>query len=174
MNQPVELLSPEKQANGRLMPPKHSRFRPGQSGNPGGQQKGVVYVTEAYKRFGRMTVEQIAALDRRKQLNVVEAGVVNMLLRAANADDWQAAHAALKEITDRLEGKATQIKVIENVDVRRVEITIAVQLRALALIDGRRISHDEAMQELADTRAKLEQAQALGYLDAIEAEYVEA
>jgi hypothetical protein len=36
MSQPLELISPEKQANGRVMPPQHSRFQPGQSGNPGG------------------------------------------------------------------------------------------------------------------------------------------
>jgi hypothetical protein len=128
MSQPVELISPEKQANGRLMPPKHSRFQPGQSGNPGGQQKGVVYVTEAYKRFGRLPIAELETLDRRKQLSVVEAGVVNMLLRAANADDWQAAHAALKEITDRLEGKAEQRKTITQDSTTlqmKVETTVA-------------------------------------------------
>ena len=69
-----------------------------------------------------MTVAELEKLDRRGTLNAVEAGVVNALLRAATANDWQAAHAALKEITDRLEGKPREHKMVER---RQISITVS-------------------------------------------------
>jgi len=69
-------------------------------------------VTEAYKRFGKLSLEELEMLDTRK-LSVVEASLINALKRAAEASDWQAAHAALKGIADRTDGKPEQRKTIE-------------------------------------------------------------
>jgi|SRR6185436_11359304 len=141
-------------------------FQPGRSGNPGGIKKGTVFVSECYKRLGAMPTDE---LRNYRPKNAIEDGVKAALLRAIEAPDWQAAHAALKELTDRLEGKA--VKVVESVDVQRLEISILVQLRALACIDGKEMSHAEALAELAMTREKLERAQEMGLLEAIGAEY---
>jgi hypothetical protein len=98
--------NPRSRANLRTAP----SFKPGKSGNPGGQQKGTVYVAEAYKRLGSMSV---VALRAAKFNSATETAVQNAILRACEAKDWEAAHAALKEIADRVDGKAEQRKSVK-------------------------------------------------------------
>lgn len=111
---------PEKQVkksnkNGRgrhpntLLALAPTQFKPRQSGNPGGQRKGTVYVSEAYKRLGCMSLD---ALKLAQFTTAIETAVQQAILRAAEASDWQAAHAALKELADRVDGKAEQKKTV--------------------------------------------------------------
>lgn len=159
---------PQQPRIGYKSPPLETRFKPGNNANPGGNYKHTPKVGHAYARLGRMKTADLRAFECE---NAIEDGVKAAILRAVDASTWKAAHAALKEIADRLDGKPYQHKVIETVSTQRLEISIVVQLRALARVDGRELSHDDALLELANTREKLEKAQELGYLEAIEAEY---
>lgn len=86
---------------------KHA-FKKGQSGNPGGQQKGVVYVAEAYKRLLALDASEI---DTYKPQTVAEKIALTQIRTAlANAED---SLAAAKEIADRTEGKPQQIKSVK-------------------------------------------------------------
>jgi hypothetical protein len=100
----------QKQYSGKGFSVGHNfGFQPGQSGNPGGRPTGAPSVPHAYARFGKLSRAKLESIDL-SELNIVEEGVVTALLRAADADNWQAAHAALKEIADRFAGKALQKK----------------------------------------------------------------
>src|SRR5689334_8787573 len=106
----MSALNTEKQSK---YPPSRTAglipFKAGQSGNPGGIRKGTIIVSEAYKRLGAMSVEELRTYEPRE---ATEMAIRNAILRACEAEDWQAAHAALKEIADRTEGKAVQQRVI--------------------------------------------------------------
>lgn len=87
-------------------------FKPGQSGNPGGQKKGVVYLSEAYKRLMTFTLEDLEAY---KPANMTEEMAKAQLMRALNARDKEAINATEK-IADRVEGRAISRQEIENID----------------------------------------------------------
>ena len=114
-------------------PPERLRglmpYKSGQSGNPGGVKRGTVYPAEAYKRLGAMQVETLRGYSPR---NAIEAGAKNTLLRAAEATDWKAAHAAMKEVSDRIEGKADRRITIEQVPELKTRIvTMVAALRMI-------------------------------------------
>ena len=118
-----------KPGKGGVVPPIHARWQPGTSGNPGGVKRGTVFPAEAYKRLGAMGLDELLAYAPR---NVIETGVKNALLRAAQADDWQAAHAAMKEVADRIEGKAGRKITIEQVPELRTRIATMVTALTMA------------------------------------------
>lgn len=106
-------------------------YKSGQSGNPGGVKRGTVYPAEAYKRLGAMGLEDLRDYSPR---NVIEAGAKNTLLRAAEANDWKAAHAAMKEVADRIEGKADRRITIEQVP--ELKTRIVTMVTALRQVNG--------------------------------------
>ena len=81
------------------------RFQPGQSGNPGGRPRGVPRLSNCYEWLLRMSVEE---LQQFRPQNTAEA----MALRQVSAAiyGWDGL-PAVKEITDRTEGKAIQRRV---------------------------------------------------------------
>ena len=76
---------------------------------------------------------------------IIETAVVNALLRAAQATSWKAAHSALREIADRLEGKAPQTVTVN--DNRSERELLAFSLILLARRDGRASTHEQAVIE---------------------------
>lgn len=104
----MESQIPEQHAIGYKNPPLHTRWQSGTSPNPGGTRRGFVYPSAAYARLGSLSLEQIRDYE---PANVIEAGIKNTLLRAAEAKSWKAAQAAIKEIADRVEGKAVTRKI---------------------------------------------------------------
>jgi hypothetical protein len=86
--------------------PEAHRFKPGQSGNPGGRPKKQP-VTKAYEALAEKKLpEKIRALLVRSGFDGetwAEAWAFGAGVKAAKGDT-----SALKEITDRLEGKAQQ------------------------------------------------------------------
>lgn len=52
-------------AVGYKRPPKHSQFKPGQSGNPGGKPKGYESQGAIYRRLKAMPVEEFEAFEPR-------------------------------------------------------------------------------------------------------------
>jgi hypothetical protein len=68
-----------------------------------------------------MSRAQLETIDL-SELNIVEESLVTALLRATEATAWKAAHAALKEVADRWDGKAVQrqqLDVNRNVEEQR-------------------------------------------------------
>ena len=82
-------------ARGGTVPPPEHRFKPGQSGNPGGRPK-TKLITQAYR-------ELLEQLDPKKRKTLAE-----ILARKAIQQALKGNLAALKEITDRTEGKSVQ------------------------------------------------------------------
>lgn len=82
-------------------------WQPGQSGNPGGNYKNTPKISNAYNRLLALTLDELRAF---KAANVAEE-IALKLVRAAVKDSTSL--QAVKEITDRTEGKAKQNMVIE-------------------------------------------------------------
>lgn len=82
-------------------PPIHSRFKKGQSGNPGGQPKEKPF-TDAYRKFAKLSIAEIKALDVEK-LTAAEAVAVGMLREAMKGKP-----AAACEAADRSDGKVKE------------------------------------------------------------------
>ncbi len=80
---------------GGTVPPPEHRFKPGQSGNPGGRPK-TMLITQAYR-------ELLEQLDPKEGKTLAQT-----LARKAIQQARKGNLAALKEITDRTEGKAVQ------------------------------------------------------------------
>lgn len=80
---------------GRGRPPAHTRWKPGQSGNPGGRPK-TAHLAQAYR-------EALESLDPKTQRSVAEVIAMAIIRRALKGDV-----KAAQEIADRTEGKARQ------------------------------------------------------------------
>ncbi len=80
---------------GGTVPPPEHRFKPGQSGNPGGRPK-TKLLTQAYREL----LEQVDPKERKT--------LAQKLARKAVQQALKGNLAALKEITDRTEGKSVQ------------------------------------------------------------------
>ena len=98
-------------------------------GNPGGHPKGAPRVDVCYARLGAMPIDDLRAYEPK---HAIEHSVKQAILRACEAPDWQAAHAALKELADRLDGKPEQRKVVEH--TVNVEVRQAITVRAYFLL----------------------------------------
>src|SRR2546423_3759313 len=85
-------------------------YKPGQSGNPGGRPRGIPRLSNCYERLLRMSVEE---LQQFRPANAAEAMALRQVAAAIYGVD---ALPAVKEITDRTEGKAIQ---------RRIDLTEA-------------------------------------------------
>lgn len=70
---------------GYRKPPKHSRFRPGQSGNLAGRPRGVLNVATVLLRACREKVV-IVENGRRKTVTKLEASVKQLVNKAAQGD----------------------------------------------------------------------------------------
>ncbi len=84
---------------GGIVPPVEYRFKPGQSGNPGGRPKSKL-VTQAYQ-------ELLEEVDRKSGKTFAQIIAEKVIREALNNN-----LAAVKEITDRTEGKAAQAVVV--------------------------------------------------------------
>jgi hypothetical protein len=110
-----------------------NKFVPGQSGNPGGVRKGTVFISECYKRLSSLP---LAELEVYEPVNVAEAIALRQVKDALGKTKEVEALPAVKEITDRTEGKAPQrIEVSAEVTVTIAQIS---EFRAYILraVDG--------------------------------------
>ena len=81
-------------------------FPKGVSGNPGGRAKGEPELSAAYMRLLALPLEEF---NRYEPKNVVEEIAVRVI-KTATGENAVSALAAVKEITDRTEGKPQQQK----------------------------------------------------------------
>ena len=121
---------PEKQGVpyevGNKRPPRHTQFKPGVSGNPGGVRKGTVFVSERMKYLQSLPLEEFAAYEPQTVADEIAK------TRVENARSAKVRGLAeTKELLDRTEGKAPV-----KVDISSTTLNINVQVQLF--IDGAR------------------------------------
>ncbi|NOT61558.1 MAG: hypothetical protein HOP19_15180 [Acidobacteria bacterium] len=115
-------------------------FKPGQSGNPTGRPKGVLFLGEAYKK-------QLSKLfpddpDGRTYAEVIAEKVCDI----ASTGDFKAA----KEIADRTEGRAKQAVEITLPKTEAAKYEAMIEnLQAKAAAKGTPITRQQAIETLA-------------------------
>lgn len=115
-------------------------FQPGQSGNPAGRPKGIVFLSEAYR--AQLAKPMPGDVQGRTYAEVIAETVCSM---AATGN-----FVAAKEVADRSEGKAKQTVdvTLTRTEADRYERMIA-RLIEVAATNGTPISREEAIQYLA-------------------------
>ena len=78
---------------GGTIPPPEFRFKPGQSGNPGGRAK-TKLISQAYQEF-------LGEVDTKKRRTIAQEMAKQNIQKGLKGD-----LAAIREITDRTEGRA--------------------------------------------------------------------
>lgn len=123
-------------------------YKPGQSGNPGGRPRGTPRLSNIYARLLRLSPAELAQFQPQ---SAAEAMALRQVVAAIYGVD---ALPAVKEITDRTEGKAIQRKA----DVSESEIVAAARRDyALGLqLLGKLAEALTASVFCADCAAKLE------------------
>lgn len=112
-------------------------FKPGQSGNPAGRPKSIT-LSEAYRK-------QLAMTDETDPLKRTFAEVLaeQMIVKAKTGDV-----AALKEVADRVEGKAKQTITLSTDRREQVERAID-RMIGRAASDGHILTREDATAALA-------------------------
>lgn len=96
---------------GKGNPPKDTRWKPGQSGNPKGRPKNVKYVSELLQEELHQVPETI---DGKKNTKTWAELICERMLTAA-VEGGQP--AIIKELLDRIEGKVKDTHQIETGDI---------------------------------------------------------
>jgi len=126
-----------RDSQGRFTKGHPHRFQPGQSGNPKGRPKSIT-LSEAYRR-------ELARIDPNDPQGRTHAEVLaEQMIAKAKTGDVQ----ALKEIADRVEGKARQTVTL-TVE-RRAQYERAIEnMIEEAASEGEELSREEAIAALA-------------------------
>ncbi len=96
---------------GRGHPPKDTRWKPGQSGNPKGRPKGIKYMSELL----REQLDQVPdTIDGKPNTKTWRDLICESILRAAVKGNQP---AITKELLDRIEGKVKDTHQIETGDI---------------------------------------------------------
>ncbi len=105
MERDTSLHNKEKAGKGN--PPKDTRWKPGQSGNPKGRPKNIKYLTELL----REQLDEVPdTIDGKKNTKTWRELICDSILRAAVKGNQP---AITKELLDRIEGKVKDAHQIE-------------------------------------------------------------
>jgi len=100
-----------KEKIGKGNPPKDTRWKPGQSGNPKGRPKNIKYMSEIL----REQLDQVPeSIDGKKNTKTWRDLICESILRAAVKGNQP---AITKELLDRIEGKVKDTHQIETGDI---------------------------------------------------------
>lgn len=92
----------------RKPPPEHTRFKKGQSGNPGGRPKArltVEKLREIIDRLSFMTRMQLQAVIQAEETPMIELQIASILAQAAKTGDY----SRVQFILDRVLGKVANV-----------------------------------------------------------------
>jgi ribosomal protein L17 len=121
----------------RRTPPVATQWKPGQSGNPAGRPKSLT-LSEAYRR----ELAKIDETDPQKR-TFAEVLAEQMIVKAKTGDV-----AALREVADRVEGKAKQTITLSTDRREQVERAID-RMISTAASDGHILTREDATAALA-------------------------
>lgn len=101
-------IHPNSLANLRPIP-----FKSGAEwrGNPGGNRKNTPHADAAYARLGSLSLDKLRAYE---PANAVESAIKRSIVAASDAEDWQEANAALKQLILCLDGSPLKRSVVEH------------------------------------------------------------
>lgn len=85
MDEPIKSVRSESTTVGYGNPPEHTRFKPGQSGNPRGRPKGTLNMATVLERTLREKVV-INENGRRNTITKLEAAIKQLVNKAASGD----------------------------------------------------------------------------------------
>jgi len=129
-----------------------NKFQSGESGNPGGVRKGQVFVSECYKRLILLAPDE---LDGYEPVNVAEEIALRQIKDARGSSPLTPSLPAVKEITDRTEGKAPQrVDITSDVNVNVVQVRVILDA-ATKLARDHGVSLDIAREWMLAARPEL-------------------
>jgi hypothetical protein len=129
---------------GKGKPPKHSQFRPGQSGNPSGRRKGSQNLKTVVRKILSMPV-RIHQNGRNKKVSTQNALLLSVRNNALKNERW--AVEMLLELADRHNNEALEIpadRILPSEDQAIIEhfkreiIATTLANPATARVEGRR------------------------------------
>ena len=93
--------------NKNAVPPKHSQFKPGQSGNPAGLPKGYVRASTMYAELlkGKVPITEDGKVRKVTRHEAMMIKAMNDAMAAASANERTTAR---ESILSRIEGKPVQ------------------------------------------------------------------
>jgi hypothetical protein len=143
----------EKQRNKRGDSPNSLKnlvpFKRGQSGNPGGTRKGTPKISTALAKLLAMSLEDF---DKFKPVNVAEELALE-LVNQAQSGKPAVTLAAIKEITDRTEGRAPMRVIVDGTDELE-RLVIRVRERVLTQT-GVEITREMAVERITAYKPEL-------------------
>ena len=95
------------------MPPKETRFKPGQSGNPHGRPKGTLNLATAVRKASRERITVIVN-GKPRQVSKLEAAITQMVNRAVKGDPR--ATQQLLQLAPLLDGDAAVPQGVDDTD----------------------------------------------------------
>lgn len=129
-----------------------TQFKPGESGNPGGNHKRSPKISNAYARILSMTPDE---LKKFKPVNVAEELALNQIKNAQTGKP-AATLRAVREVTDRTEGRAPQRVMVDNTSELE-RLVIRVQERIFAQT-GIEITRERAVELIVGYKPELGEA----------------
>lgn len=130
---PVRGPLPEAEAVGYGKPPKASRFKPGQSGNPAGRRKGVRNNVTLYKKVLETKV-RATITDQARDMPILEAVLLKRAAKALAGDnraaDWMLETAEALEAREVALAEQKVITERQRQIMERWEAEIAERLAA--------------------------------------------
>jgi hypothetical protein len=114
---------------GKGSPPEHTRFKPGQSGNPGGlSSERKRLLNEAAERAARIVARQLEAIEGIMNENPEKERILDLV----NAD----IHRLVKDVIDRADGTARA-----SVDVTSSDGSMSPRDQSAAVLDAIKAKH---------------------------------